>query len=66
MAATLRTARLPPREELPGVAARALLDGVDSPSLRVLAGLVGVELERAPELLGPRPRRAGHAGAERA
>jgi hypothetical protein len=57
MAATLRTARLRlsigrlPREELPGVAARALLDGADSPSLRVLAGLVGVELERAPGLL---------------
>jgi hypothetical protein len=36
-----------PAEELVEIAGQALLDGWDSPSLRVLAGLVGVELDRA-------------------
>jgi hypothetical protein len=40
-----------PREELPEVAADALMAGLDSPSLRVLAGLTAARMDRAPDLL---------------
>ena len=50
------------REELPQVAVDALIEGLDSPSLRVLAGLTAARMDRAPDLwdralqeLGRRP-----------
>ena len=39
------------REELPEVAVDALIAGLDSPSLRVLAGLTATRMNRAPDLL---------------
>jgi hypothetical protein len=39
------------REELPEVAVDALIAGLDSPSLRVLAGLNAARMDRAPDLL---------------
>lgn len=39
------------REELPEVAVDALIAGLDSPSLRVLAGLTAAGMGRAPDLL---------------
>jgi hypothetical protein len=38
-------------EELPEVAVDALIAGLDSPSLRVLAGLTAARMDRAPDLL---------------
>ncbi|WP_433286096.1 hypothetical protein [Micromonospora sp. CA-244673] len=40
-------------EELPMVAAQALAEGLDSPSLRELAGLSRGDYREARELLGP-------------
>ncbi len=39
------------RQELPQVAVDALIAGLDSPSLRVLAGLTATRMNRAPDLL---------------
>ena len=48
-----------PREELPEVATAALVAGLDSPSLRVLAGLTTVELDRAHDLFDQALRELG-------
>jgi hypothetical protein len=48
-----------PREELPEVATAALVAGLDSPSLRVLAGLTAAELDRAHDLFNQVIRELG-------
>lgn len=55
----LALGRLPP-EELPTVAAAALARGVDSPSLRALAGLGRRDVREARDLLGAAMTELGH------
>ena len=47
-------------EELPEVAVDALVAGLDTPSLRVLAGLTAARMGRAAELSDRAPQELGH------